>query len=220
MSAIERKALLSGFQREMDSDSVALFIGAGMSRASGFVDWKGLMKEVADDLGLDINRETDLIALAQYHHNSRKTRHRINQLLVTEFTKGVTLTENHRLFASLPISTIWTTNYDRLIEDAFTSAGKRVDVKRRQADLPITKPRADVTVYKMHGDVDAPDDAVLTKDDYATFETHRNLFSVQLRGHLVSKSFLFLGYSFSDPNIDYILARIRAQLGSNKREHY
>ena len=72
----------------------------------------------------------------------------------------------------------------------------------------------------MHGDVDAPDDAVLTKDDYAAFEAERSLFSVQLRGHLVSKSFLFLGYSFSDPNIDYILARIRALLGEKKRDHY
>ena len=220
MSAIDRKALLSNFQREMDSDTVALFLGAGMSHASGFVDWKGLMGEVAEELGLDINRETDLIALAQYHKNRRKSRHKINQLLVTEFTKDAVLTENHRLIASLPISTVWTTNYDHLLEDAYAEAHKRIDVKRREGDLPITKPRADVTVYKMHGDVDAPDEAVLTKEDYATFESQRNLFSVQLRGHLVSKSFLFLGYSFADPNIDYILARIRAQLGEKKRDHY
>jgi hypothetical protein len=36
----------------------------------------------------------------------------------------------------------------------------------------------------------------------------------------VAGGFLFLGYSFSDPNIDYILARIRAALNDNKREHY
>lgn len=204
----------------MDSDSVALFLGAGMSRPSGFVDWKALMQEVAEDLDLDINRETDLIALAQFHKNRRKTRHRINELLVTEFTKGATLSENHRLIASLPISTVWTTNYDHLIEDAYVEAHKRPDVKKRPEDLAVSKPRSDVVVYKMHGDVDAADEAVLTKEDYATFESKRALFSIQLRGHLVSKSFLFLGYSFSDPNLDYILARIRAQLGDKKREHF
>jgi hypothetical protein len=219
-STIDKKALLAAFQREMDSDSVALFFGAGMSRPSGFVDWKALMQEVAEDLGLDINRETDLIALAQFHKNRRKTRHRINQLLVTEFTKGATLSENHRLIASLPISTVWTTNYDHLIEDAYAEAHKRPDVKKRPEDLAVSKPRSDVVVYKMHGDIDAPDEAVLTKEDYATFESTRALFSIQLRGHLVSKSFLFLGYSFSDPNLDYILARIRAQLGDKKREHF
>jgi hypothetical protein len=217
---IDKKTLLAALQREMDSDAVALFLGAGMSRPSGFVDWKALMQEVAEDLGLDINRETDLIALAQFHKNRRKTRHRINQLLVTEFTKDVTLSENHRLIASLPVSTVWTTNYDHLIEEAYAEAHKRVDVKKRPEDLALSKPRSDVVLYKMHGDVDAPDEAVLTKDDYATFESKRALFSVQLRGHLVSKSFLFLGYSFSDPNLDYILARIRAQLGDKNREHF
>jgi hypothetical protein len=220
MSVIDIKTLLSNFQREMDSDTVAFFLGAGMSRPAGYVNWKELMREIAEELKLDINRETDLIALAQYHRNSRKGRHRINQLLVTEFTKDAAPTENHRLIASLPVSTVWTTNYDHLLEDVYTEAHKRADVKRREVDLATTKPRADVTIYKMHGDVDAPDEAVLTKDDYAAFESKRSLFSVQLRGHLVSKSFLFLGYSFSDPNIDYVLARIRALLGENKRDHY
>ena len=41
-----------------------------------------------------------------------------------------------------------------------------------------------------------------------------------MRGDLVSKTFLFLGFSFSDPNLDYILSRIRILLGNNRREHY
>jgi hypothetical protein len=220
MSVITRAALLNNFQREMDSDTVAFFLGAGMSRPAGYVTWKDLMREIADDLELDVDKETDLIALAQYHKNKRRGRHRINQLLVTEFTKGAALTENHRLIASLPVSTIWTTNYDHLMEDAYREAHKQVDVKRREVDLATTKPRTAATVYKMHGDADLPDEAVLTKDDYAAFESKRGLFSTQFRGHLVSKSFLFLGYSFSDPNIDYLLARIRAALHEDKREHY
>lgn len=220
MSEISKNVLLNNFQREMDSDTVAFFLGAGMSRPAGFVSWKELMREIAEELDLDVDKETDLIALAQFHKNRRRNRHKINQLLVTEFTKDATITQNHRLMASLPVSTVWTTNYDHLMENAYIEAHKRVDVKRRPADLATTKARAAVTIYKMHGDIDAPDEAVLTKDDYAAFESKRSLFSVQFRGHLVSKSFLFLGYSFSDPNIDYILARIRAALDDNKREHY
>ena len=220
MTTIDAKTLLANFQRQMDDDAAALFLGAGMSRPAGFVNWKELMREIAEELNLDINKETDLIALAQWHKNRRKTRARLNELLVTEFTKEATLTENHRRIASLPISTIWTTNYDQVVERAFAEAKKRLDVKRRQDDLANTKPRCHATLYKMHGDVDLPGEAVLTKDDYAAFEHKRGLFSTQLRGHLVSKSFLFLGYSFLDPNMDYILARLRAALGENKREHY
>jgi hypothetical protein len=220
VTVIDERALLANFSQQMDEDAAALFLGAGMSRPAGFVNWKELLRDIADELGLDIERETDLIALAQWHKNRRKTRHKINQVLVEEFTRDARLTENHRLIAALPVSAIWTTNYDHMIEDAFKDAKKRLDVKRRQKDLAFTKPRCHAILYKMHGDVDAPDEAVLTKDDFATFERTRGLFSTQLRGHLVSRSFLFLGYSFSDPNMDYILARIRAELGTSERNHY
>lgn len=220
MTVISKRDLLTNFAQQMDEDAAALFLGAGMSRPSGFVNWKELLREIADELELDIERETDLIALAQWHKNRRKTRHKINQVLVHEFTKEASLTENHHLIAALPISAIWTTNYDHLIEDAFSAAHKRVDIKRREKDLAFTKPRSHAVLYKMHGDVDMPDEAVLTKDDFASFERNRGLFSTQLRGHLISRSFLFLGYSFSDPNMDYILARIRAELGTSVRNHY
>ena len=41
-----------------------------------------------------------------------------------------------------------------------------------------------------------------------------------LQGDLVSKTFLFIGFSFNDPNLSYILSRIRLLLGENRRDHY
>lgn len=106
MSKITKKGLLRDFQRSMDAGSAALFIGAGMSRAAGYVDWQELLREIADDLGLDVERETDLIALAQYHKNARKSRAAINTRLITEFSKEAEATENHELIAQLPISPV------------------------------------------------------------------------------------------------------------------
>jgi len=48
----------------------------------------------------------------------------------------------------------------------------------------------------------------------------RQLFTTALQGDLVSKTFLFIGFSFEDPNLEYILARIRVLLGNNTPEHY
>lgn len=118
------------------------------------------------------------------------------------------------------IRTVWTTNYDTLIEDAFRDAQKKPDVKISQENLALSLPRRDVTVIKMHGDVSQPHDAVITKDDYETYSNRRGLFTEMLQGDLVSKTFLFLGFSFTDPNIDYILSRIRTLLGQNQREHF
>jgi hypothetical protein len=72
----------------------------------------------------------------------------------------------------------------------------------------------------MHGDVASPDKAVITKDDYETYGQDRQLFSTALQGDLVEKTFLFVGFSFSDPNLDHILGRIRVLLGRNVRTHY
>jgi hypothetical protein len=72
----------------------------------------------------------------------------------------------------------------------------------------------------MHGCVTQPHDAVVTKDDYEQYERKRPLFVESLKGDLISKTFLFLGFSFTDPNIDYILSRVRVLLGTNVREHF
>jgi hypothetical protein len=87
-------------------------------------------------------------------------------------------------------------------------------------NLATTVARRDAVVYKMHGDVSQPDKAVVTKDDYESYESRRHLFSTALQGDLVSKTFLFMGFSFNDPNLNYVLSRIRALLGENRREHY
>ncbi len=36
----------------------------------------------------------------------------------------------------------------------------------------------------------------------------------------MSKTFLFIGFSFSDPNLNYLLSRIRLLLGHSRRDHY
>jgi len=208
------------FIKALDERNAALFIGAGMSVPAGFVNWKDLLRDVAQELGLDVDKETDLLAVAQYHINANKNRSRINRLLIDEYTKDAKPTENHRLIANLPVQTIWTTNYDNLLESAFADAGKRVDLKITKENLADTLPKRDVIIYKMHGDRQHPDDAVLTKENYEDYNVNRQLFSTSLQGDLVSKTFLFLGYSLNDPNVDYILSRIRILLGENKREHY
>ena len=93
-------------------------------------------------------------------------------------------------------------------------------MKTTKENLAITLPNRDVVIYKMHGDCRQPQDAVLTKEDYETYSEKREVFSTALKGDLVERTFLFLGFSFTDPNIDYILSRIRGLLGQNQRGHY
>lgn len=208
------------YVKAIEGLNAAVFAGAGLSQPAGYVNWKELMREIADDLGLNVDLETDLVALAQYHVNEFDGRGKINQILIEEFTKGVSTTDNHKILADLPIATYWTTNYDSLIETTLENIGKKVDTKIVPENLAHTTPKTDAVIYKMHGDKSLPHEAVLTKDDYEGYNIKRQLYSTALQGDLVSKTFLFVGFSFDDPNLTYILSRIRLLLGENSRTHY
>ena len=115
---------------------------------------------------------------------------------------------------------IWTTNYDDLIEKAFDNVQKIVDVKSRNEHLSNTLANRECILYKMHGDKNNPNDAILIKDDYERYYKAHKQFLSALTGDLISKTFLFVGFSFQDPNLDYILSRIRVDYEENPRQHY
>jgi len=213
-------SFIDTYVQALHDQNAAIFAGSGLSIPAGLVNWKELLKDIASDIGLDVNKEEDLITLAQFHVNERGGRHRINQALINEFSGRAKTSDNHKLLAALPIKTYWTTNYDVLVEESLRAAGKTPDIKITVDNLATTVPRRDAVVYKMHGDVSLPDRAVVTKDDYESYDSTRHLFSTALQGDLVSKTFLFIGFSFNDPNLSYILSRIRLLLGENRREHY
>ncbi|MEG3071856.1 MAG: hypothetical protein HQP61_07285 [Peptococcaceae bacterium] len=212
--------LIRNYSKAVREGYAAVFAGAGLSRASGFVDWKTLLKPLARDIGLNIEKEDDLLAVAQYHRNERGTRASINQAIIETFNNGTEDNENINILTRLPINTYWTTNYDQLLEDGLRGNNRKVEVKIDKDQLAITLPNRDAVLYKMHGDVERPADAVLTKDDYERYDMKRPLFRTALQGDLISKTFLFVGFSFEDPNLDYILSRIHTLLDENKRDHY
>lgn len=209
------------FTKEIEEENAAIFAGAGLSVAAGYVNWKELLSPIADELGLDLDKEHDLISVAQFHCNEKLDGRRdLNQRLIDEFCANHVLTENHKILARLPIKTYWTTNYDRLIEKALEDSKKNPDVKYTVQHLHLTKARREAIVYKMHGDIEHPDKAVLTKDDYEKYHRDYAPFITALSGDLIGKTFLFIGFSLTDPNLDYIFSRIRLDFDKSRRAHY
>ncbi|MGV8983550.1 hypothetical protein [Clostridium sp.] len=73
----EIEIFIDKYTKEMTENNVAIFIGVGFSKSAGFVDWKGLLKDATYELNLDIERETDLVSLAQYYYNKHRNKHDI-----------------------------------------------------------------------------------------------------------------------------------------------
>lgn len=208
------------YSNRLKAGDAALFAGAGLSVGAGHVDWRDLLRDVAEEIELDIDIETDLVAVAQYHVNTFRNRATLNRRVIEAFAGRASLSENHRLIARLPLRTIWTTNYDNLIEQAYDDAGKLCQPIADVDAISTPWPRRDVALYKMHGDIRNPAKAVITKDDYETYRTEREEFITVLTSHLLTKTFLFIGFSFSDPNLDYLLAWIRSHRRDNPAQHY
>ena len=218
---IQPETLIREFTRELRNKNAGIFAGAGLSMPSGYVDWKTLLRNVIQDLGLDPDLESDLVTVAQYYCNrAGGNRAQLSQTIFDHFSQTRQPTPNHEILARLPIQTYWTTNYDKLIEQSLADANKVPDVKYTLKQLPITRQDRDVVIYKMHGDVNHSADAVITKDDYEKYPHKMSVFVSALKGDLIEKTFLFIGFSFSDPNIDYILSRVRAIYEENQRHHY
>lgn len=213
----EIEAFIKEFVKDIAEKNVAIFAGAGMSKSSGYVDWKELLRDIADELGLKIDDEHDLISLAQYHVNHRASKAGITKKILEEFSEQAESSINHKILARLPIPTYWTTNYDTLIEDSLKEALKVVDIKHEVDQLANTKPKRDVVVYKMHGDASSPSKAIIAKEQYEEYYKTHEQFITALSGDLISKTFLFIGFSFTDPNLDYVLSRLRT---SSNKQHY
>lgn len=221
MATVSIERFVEDFSKALSDGTAAVFAGAGLSIAAGFVDWKGLLRPLADELALSLDREHDLVKVAQFHVNRHSNRHDLADLILNQFsTRQAKITDSHRILARLPIGVYWTTNFDCTIEDALGQAGKLVDVKHEQSQLPHTLAGRDALIYKMHGDYRHSESAVLAKEDYEKYHLTRGDFLTALSSDLLSKTFLFVGFSFTDPNMDYVLSRIYARHDRNQKKHY
>jgi hypothetical protein len=96
MANRDNEDFLTTMLKELRENNAAVFVGAGLSKAAGYVDWPGLLSPIAKALGLDITKEADLVAVAQYHLNANASnRHNLNQLLIEEFSDLKAYREPH-----------------------------------------------------------------------------------------------------------------------------
>ena len=215
----EVESFIENYLKSLEDGNAAIFAGAGLSVPSGYVDWRNLLRNLAKEIDLDVDKEHDLASLTQYFINERG-RSGVDQLLTEVFCGDREPNENHRILSALPISTYWTTNYDDLIETSLRNYGKSVQVKSNASVLHTFLPKRDAEVYKMHGDRNCLPEAVIAKYDYEKYLLKNEMFATLLKADLFTKTFLLIGFSFEDPNINYILGNIHAIAGERTRIHY
>lgn len=215
-----RARLLKEYPEALYDERGAVFVGAGVSMSAGYPSWATLLKEIGDELGVSSNDIHDLAALAQWSIQESGSAIRVRNLIKEQIGKNFPVPRSLETLARLPIRHIWTTNYDRLIERAFEAISRPIDSISGANDLSLKTTPGASRLYKMHGSVDRLDDIVISTDDYELYRVKRGAYLPLLQAHLTSMSMLFVGISFSDPNVRHVLSLIRENFSEAPPEHF
>lgn len=208
---IDQYDLVDLFGAAAEAGVGSLFVGAGLSKAAGLPDWTGLLEGPRAEVDVP-DEVADLPLVAEYYaQNADGGRPALKAHLLRETAAaGAVPGEGHRLLARLPVREIWTTNYDPLIELALPGCRLVVD----DEDARAVGDGA-TSVIKMHGSISPgpppvwASEPVISRSDYERYDQDRPRMWALLRASYLTRTMLFLGFSFADPNIDVLLRLAR-----------
>lgn len=218
---IEIKRFIEDYSQELVAGNAAYFVGAGISVNSNLPNWSGLIETFTEKIGIKDIKDKDMPLMAQYVINEETgNRGPFINAISSKLRKKYFPNEYHEAISKTNLKTIWTTNYDNLLEKIF--ANTTVDVKFSDESISRHVPDNQVEIIKMHGCIynSHRNDIVITQSDYEDFFINKPAISQRLRLDLLQKSFLFIGYGYNDPNIKNIVTEARRLAGNNTRQHY
>lgn len=129
------------------------------------------------------------------------------------------ITSSHEALAKLPVSELFTTNYDEMIEEAFRGTKLTVTARPEQFTSRLSlKPERHL--IKLHGTISEPDTIILTRSQYAKSRHARVEIFSYLGTRLRQAPFVFVGYSLTDPNFTMIYDEARLAMGVNMPPSY
>lgn len=200
------------------------FIGAGFSLNCSapaglkMPDWSGLAETWANEADIDSKLSPIKIASlyerrfgrVQLIESIRRSLH------VDEIEPGAV----HRNFASLSFETVYTTNFDLLLENAYQEIKKPFRSLVGERQMPFHGGPLTTSIVKMHGDLRHEEHIIITEEDFNRYLENYPVIATHLSAMLITRTGLFLGYSLSDPNFQHIKEVVRSRLGKFERMAY
>lgn len=206
-------------------NKLILVIGAGVSQAANLPSWDSLIEPLRIDLRLPKPgpgtdpRLTDPLYIAEMYEQ-RSGKRALRSKIVEQLSGAYQPTRLHEILVELDLRTIFTTNYDRLLEKAFEKIGKSIFVVSRDSDYSYQPSEEITTLIKLHGDLMSPSEIVITKSDMLDYpRTHPNIlqgFKDKLKTHTA----LFIGVSLLDLNLETFVEQSLRDLRGNEIRHY
>ena len=196
-----------------------LFVGAGLSAWAGLPRWTGFLEGLIDDVkrnfdGGSTGELEELVKMGRYLEVAEYCKEKLGKARFDEYVGKVLqpskpeIPRPHRLIVDLPFRAIVTTNYDKLLENAYYSE-KRISPKvATHTDLEVLATilfDSAFFILKAHGDIARPDTMILSAREYREAIHSNPAFNAVFTALLMSNAVLFLGYSLSDPDLNLML---------------
>jgi hypothetical protein len=200
------------------------FVGAGFSKNAALPpgysmpDWKELTATLAPHAGMDPNSPAPVV--------SQRYQQRFGRVQLIEAIREALHPDKvrpgkaHRSFVQLPFDTVYTTNFDLLLEDAYSDVTRPFRSLVGELQLPFHAGQIASSVIKMHGDLRHEEHIIITQRDYDEFMERYPVIATHLSAMLITRTPLFIGYSLSDPDFANIRRIVRARLGAFERMAY
>lgn len=219
--------------QELFNGTAVIFLGAGASVGSNSERTAGrgvpgsgaLTKAVAERFDIDLKYDADgkpLSTLRRVASFAVKKRDEstVKRFVIDQIRPqcGSSL-KAHRALASVNPHTVITTNYDDLYESAWREADKPLEKVVRPEQLPRI-PQDNPRLLKLHGDIEAPREIVLTRDDYRKWQREAGGLKAKVVATLQESVCIFVGYGVSDENLHDILNIIEENLGDSSLKHF
>lgn len=217
--SIEKEQFLKQFSQQALDERISLFLGAGGSCDAGYPNWADLFKPFAKELGTPLNESTDYYKLAQYYSNnfgSAELRKRINERINRNKYESPLLEE----LIDIGFSNIWTTNFDNAMELNYQKKEILTNKVFRDSDFSNIDINKRINIFKMNGDVTNLEGIVATQSDYEQYTDSHRIMLMFFKRELISSTFLFIGYSFTDHLVLECLSEITRYLGYSSNYHY
>lgn len=162
--------------RYIRKEDVVFFIGSGFSIKAGAPSvWK-LIETLNKVVNTDLTKEASstLRSITETFVEKYGDRQELLTILKDLFSFKPKDTSDQQMLVRIPhIHTIFTTNYDTLLEDTYPKEDREVITSNTGCAFTSNVP---VHIYKVHGDINTlndPDRIVITDSDYKEYFTNK-----------------------------------------------
>lgn len=210
------KSHIQQLRKAIRNNKLVIFVGAGVSKSAGVPLWGELIDELKKELDLP-KSEVDYLKIPQIYKNMRKEKEYLERIREILYDGQKQPNDIHDALLDLNPCHIVTTNYDDLFEQAIVNRNENYFTVSRDEDLPYNQ--GERLLVKMHGDFKSGK-IVLTENDYLDYARDYPLIRSYVMSLFASKVVLFVGFSYSDINLKYIIRDVRSCLGDKMQPVY